>query len=519
MSKAGWRIKYATVCCLCCCGGLPILAIVKALLNLPFVVAILVGGNVLLTLGYLPVNIWRASRTILQTPYWGPKIKAMCLILLPAAALVPIPGALISSVLYAVVVPFGISSVSTFMDEEVFEDEIFCEQPIRDALEKLQLCHDFWSEGFDSFLTKLREPANPGEITPRTISFSFLLLVLLQTTSTTIAFLAFNVLTVALKAPFIFVGGYINTFLRLPDIIDGCCTGNVIELFFSIVVLPIAVLAYIACWPLVVVVVSALAVTVNPLALALECAVSSYRYNSVASGFARMMFLMQQIDAFGNSFLLENVFCCCATDNEAGAEDGGMSCLGKWDPKDYANKKRSKRVAGGGDDGHGGRDASTTDGGDDGHGSSGASKHASPTASIDATPPHLISNPVRIDVELGVLQARTGASRNGVRSDEVAPSTGIQPAAELDPSKIGASKDVISDEVARPAGGQSPETREMEPEATAYSAELETLMHVAKGAGTIAWDLGRAGLSWVARARGHTAAPAPPEGHESGAGH
>ena len=59
----------------------------------------------------------------------------------------------------------------------------------------------------------------------------------------------------------------------------------------------------------------------------------------------------------------------------------------------------------------------------------------------------------------------------------------------------------------------------MEPEATAYSAELETLMHVAKGAGTIAWDLGRAGLSWVARARGHTAAPAPPEGHESGAGH
>lgn len=121
------RVEYATVCCLFCCGGLPILALLKAALTFPFCFVITVVGNTLLTLLYLPKNVLHSGRTIVQTPYWGMKLKFLFLLFLPIAALAPLPMVLLGSIFFGLGNPVLVSFASTIAPED-FKNEFLCSQ-------------------------------------------------------------------------------------------------------------------------------------------------------------------------------------------------------------------------------------------------------------------------------------------------------------------------------------------------------------------------------------------------------
>ena len=109
----GDRLEYAFYTSLCCCGLLPILALVKFTITLPLSVLVNFVGPLLLTIYWLPVNIFFSARTIVQTPYWGIKLKIL-LLLLPAASLASLPLVILGFALFCFVCPLFISFGTSF---------------------------------------------------------------------------------------------------------------------------------------------------------------------------------------------------------------------------------------------------------------------------------------------------------------------------------------------------------------------------------------------------------------------
>ena len=330
------RIQYATVCCLCCCGGLPILALIKTALTLPICLCITVLGNITLTLVYLPINLWHSAKTIVQTPYWGRKLKALFLLFLPMASLAPLPLVVLGSLFYALVMPFAISFFGTFIP---FEDEILCEQPIRVSINALQEYFEFSSKDCYRFLEDLRSPPNPGEIVPRDMPCCTLIIFILQTLAVTIIFVVFNAIVVALKYPLLLVGGYVGALSHALAVLNECTKqiDSICFCFTAVVLFPLFFAMGIVFWPVGLTMASAAAVTALPMLLALDCAVKGYRYNSVMSGFAAMTVHMHKIDADTTGALVNFYFGACLDDEVIEENDWSFICA--LDPANYAVKE------------------------------------------------------------------------------------------------------------------------------------------------------------------------------------
>ena len=177
-SRRNCREYYAFYTCLCCCGGLPILALIKFVIALPFCIVINFIGHLLLTIWYYPVNIFFSGRMICQTPYWGLKLKILLLLLLPAASLAPLPLVILGSAPISIAIPLIISFGTSFG----FYEDVFVKEKIRDgysnryhsqasnycdmtlypvalSLELFHEYHKFLSDGYYQFLDDLRLPS------------------------------------------------------------------------------------------------------------------------------------------------------------------------------------------------------------------------------------------------------------------------------------------------------------------------------------------------------------------------
>lgn len=175
---ANCRCTYAFYTCPCCCGGLPILSLIKFVIALPFCIVINFIGHILLTLWYYPVNIYYSGRTICQTPYWGLKLKILLLLLLPAASLAPLPLVILGSAPFSIALPlivsfgtsFGFSflfvdteSDGTGVKKEQLRSQVsnYCDMTLLPVVLSLDLCqdyHKFLSDGCYQFLEDLRSP-------------------------------------------------------------------------------------------------------------------------------------------------------------------------------------------------------------------------------------------------------------------------------------------------------------------------------------------------------------------------
>mmetsp|Transcript_54756 Transcript_54756/g.124711 ORF Transcript_54756/g.124711 Transcript_54756/m.124711 type:complete len:242 (+) Transcript_54756:137-862(+) len=57
--------------------------VLKGLLFAPLTISIVTIGNFVLALGFLPVDVLRVYKTVTVTPYLGPNLKLLCMLLLP----------------------------------------------------------------------------------------------------------------------------------------------------------------------------------------------------------------------------------------------------------------------------------------------------------------------------------------------------------------------------------------------------------------------------------------------------
>ena len=328
------------MCCLFCCGGLPILALLKAALTFPFCFVITVVGNTLLTLLYLPKNVLHSGRTIVQTPCWGMKLKFLFLLFLPIAALAPLPMVLLGSILYGLGNPVLVSFASTIAPEE-FKNEFLCTAPIVHALESFQEYHEFCSVGCYNYLERLRNPENPDEIVPRDIPCGRLMVLVFQTTVIMVVFFVFNAVMVAIKLPLLLVGGYLYGLTQGVRIF--CKEMSIANFFFSILFVPITLVLAIALWPVGLVLGAGAALSGIPLVLALDCAIDGYKYNSVAAGFVAMVNHMHDIDGTTNGAIV--LFCCHCCDgiDYIFRDIEGKTCIKKMYPKQYPTGRRGRR--------------------------------------------------------------------------------------------------------------------------------------------------------------------------------
>ena len=333
-------------------------------------------GNVALTFFYLPINIVHSARTIVQTPYWGCKLKLLFLLFLPIASIAPIPAVVLASAFYSVLMPLVVSMGTAFgIIKE--ESELCFELPIMLAVKKLTEYHAFCSKGCYNFLEQLREPADSGEIVPRDIPCGFLLLSLIQTLCITVVFVLFNAVMIV-KVPFLIVGGYLHGLFRcihfFPKCISEECNHEkpICIYFMGFIFMPIGFVVAIVFWPIGLVLASGAALTGAPLGLALACAVKGYKCNSIASGFAQMTVFMADIDGSTNQ-LLVILYCRCTSTSEL-PENFSLeyTCLPKKNPTDYAIQKRGgmgdRNGVGRGGGGGGGTPSATESGGVGGEG-------------------------------------------------------------------------------------------------------------------------------------------------------
>ena len=322
------------------------MALLKFAVNLPFCVLITVLGNTSITILYLPVNVYYSAATIIQTPYWGCKLKVLFLLFLPAAALAPLPSVILGSIGYSIVMPLVVTFWLTFEPDQNADDEggtkeIFCEMPIRIAWQHLFEYHQIASTGYLQYYQELTNPLDRETIIPRDIPICFLFMALLQSVCITVVVLIFDAIIIVLKVPLLLICGYGCGLYWFVFFLCDLCVGEK-EVTFSallcgLVFGPLALVCAIVAWPIALALGVGTAVTGLPLVCGVHGAIVSHEHNnSILCGFADMWNNLGAIDAMTNKLLLQLFGYFNVEDKQ------DLTCIHDVNVSEYANPKRTE---------------------------------------------------------------------------------------------------------------------------------------------------------------------------------
>ena len=284
------RIEYAFYCCLCCCGGLPIIALIKAAITIPLCLFILTVGNTLTSVVLLPHDIFLTYRSLMTTETLGCNIKIGLFLLLPIPLLTwPIWVVLLSTIV-SIFYPLGVALLATFSDDSNLciggtcldcdddgDDSFFLEHPVHMSC---QWVGDFWDFNYHNlfgYLEEVRCRRLPEGEKPFDIPLIQVVIGLcLAVVSTTLALIV-NSITFVFKFPLIVMSSLIKIFVEFCKMCADCdmCT---------VVFMPICLLFVLAAWPLYLTLVAAVYLVFAPLGIGLRSAVASYQHKSTCAG-------------------------------------------------------------------------------------------------------------------------------------------------------------------------------------------------------------------------------------------
>ena len=228
-----------------CCGGLPLLGLVKGLLALPFILVVLLFSSLGISLALTPRTAYYAYVTIVKTARIGPNLKfLLCIsvwILLSLWPLVAVVGALF--------VAFGLAiGYSIYL---VFDAEVHLLGGwIRLAKETIDCVQTFWMVNYDKVHTESLRLSEPYDDDVFDIPIYKLPIGLVLSVGGTLYLGLWGTALGILKLiPAIFRGWYLYTSLYLELFKeDGCCA----------ITLLIPFIVGFALWPVAVVLCDAL---------------------------------------------------------------------------------------------------------------------------------------------------------------------------------------------------------------------------------------------------------------------
>ena len=355
------RQSYATVCCLCCCGGLPILALLKAAIVAPFSIVIMAMGCTVGALLMLPRDVLLTYRAAWGTGLIGPNLKVLVMLLLPIALGLWPCFVLVVSAIVALVWPIGVALGATFSDDEnlllggwlllssqrgrrsVDRGGVTLFPTIRDAL---RFTRDFWDFNYHSifaYIEDVRRARRDGG--PFDISFIALILGACQAVVCSAALLVVGAAIALAKLVPLTLGCYYRGVVEMAKHLGRTACGlQSVETFFGtwVVGLTGALLAagLIPC-------LAALALALTPILCGIagiHCAVAAYRHDALKIGFLQMLNHCHTADA-ATTGALDVVWCA---DSRRSGPSCDTSCFPKFDlerqrnaPPQYFNHARA----------------------------------------------------------------------------------------------------------------------------------------------------------------------------------
>lgn len=146
---------------LCCCGGLPIIGLIKGLLTcIPIAVGSCIGATVIAVI-MLPHDVYFTYYTILKANQLGPNITALAMLLLPIPlALWPVLVSICS-----LVGGLGVGLVYPIVTTFEERSNLFVggmEDALAHCLSALKNFWKFNSESYFLYLREFREDKSPG---------------------------------------------------------------------------------------------------------------------------------------------------------------------------------------------------------------------------------------------------------------------------------------------------------------------------------------------------------------------
>ena len=301
MATSRYRRRYATVCCLCCCGGLPVLALFKAAIMAPASIAIMSAGCTAAALLMLPRDVLLTYRAAYATAIIGPNVKVLVMLLLPIALALWPCVVFVGSTIVALVWPTLVATTATFDDEENLllggwltrnssrgsEDSPTLFPTIKDALRFTRDFWDFNQHSLFAYLEDVRQARRDGG--PFDISFCALLLGACQASVCALLLLVVGSCLAALKLAPIVLGLYVRGVVGIArHLAKNACGFSGLDVFFRTWVVGLTGTCIVAMLiPLVATLTLALGVLACGFA-GIHCAVVAYRHGSLCAGSLQM---------------------------------------------------------------------------------------------------------------------------------------------------------------------------------------------------------------------------------------
>lgn len=305
------RSQYATFCCLCCCGGLPIIAVVKAALTIPFALVVFVGGNTFLSLILIPHDFVYTYRAVVATSAIGTNLKIAAMLLTPFAILTWPIFVCFVSIVTAVFYPIGIALGATFSDSGnliwggtcidcTCTDDEEAGNPIFDLVKWVG---DFWDFNYYSYYSVTEELRNhvlqPGE-QPFDVPVHKVFFGLIQACLCIVISLCINSITFVFTFPLFMISSlYMIIKILIETAGEGglCCLMLPLNLGIGIgIVWPLSLVAYIL-----------MQLVFYPIYIGPQSAMVSYTQNNFCDGFKNTFW---EVSLCNSMFLRVATMCC-----------------------------------------------------------------------------------------------------------------------------------------------------------------------------------------------------------------
>ena len=326
------RCNYATACCLCCCGGLPILAIIKAAFTIPLCIVVSACGNIAISLILLPHDVFLSYVTLIRAEQIGCNLKIGLFILLPFPLIIWPLIVAVGSVIFNILYPLGLSFMATFDDDSNLfiggtcldcsdDDASGFKNPLTRSFKSIR---DFWDFNYHSYfgyLAEIRSYRLPSGEQPFDIPITQVVVGFTISVICCCFAIIINTPLFLIKFPIFIIASLLRliyTFFYFLTSSSDCIA--------LCVIYPLGFCLLLIAWPLYLAGMAIVYLAIAPLSIGLMSAVKAYQSGSTVASFILCFECISSM----NSVLVAHIICCFDCSG-----DGCMTDKDYYDSKNY----------------------------------------------------------------------------------------------------------------------------------------------------------------------------------------
>jgi len=294
------RREYATLCFCCCCGGLPILALVKAAIAIPFSLLIIIGGCTLGAILLLPHDVFLTYKCVANTGLIGPNLKVLTMLVLPIALILWPCIVVLASTFVAIIWPIWDAFDATFdSDQNIFfggcllgSNGVF--PMVRNSVNVTQ---DYWEFNYNAMFDYLLEIRTARSENPFDIAILPLTKGIIQAIICCVWLMVIAVIMLTIKGVFIILGAYYRLLMEAKSRLIENKFGLTLDKFFLVWVVGLTAFAFAFILIPIIFALNYGILIISSGYFGFDCAIMGYK-QSFCAGFKQTSNYSRMIDQF-----------------------------------------------------------------------------------------------------------------------------------------------------------------------------------------------------------------------------